>query len=135
MHPIPNLTLWIFVPLVALIAGAESAEVARTANSGEPTLIRRYFAWNPDCTFGSINVTVTTKPKHGNVEPKFGDFVLTPETVRGGSLGKCEGKSIRAVELHYTSTGGFRGKDGFAVHVKSSDGKLVVTDVYTVDVK
>jgi hypothetical protein len=119
---------------LALTASTHAAEVQRSAFSGKPTLIRRYFSWNPDCTFKLINVDITAFPKHGKVEPKFGDYELTEADVRGGGIGTCAGKSIRVVELHYTSERGFSGQDAFSVRA-SSTGLPVITDDYTVDVK
>jgi len=111
-----------------------AGDVQRTATSGEPKLMRRYFSWNADCSFKVINVDVTAKPARGTIEPRFGDYVLTKADVRGGSINTCEGKSIRVVELHYTPQRGYRGKDSFSVRVQA-EGLPTITDKYVIDVK
>jgi hypothetical protein len=130
------LVRWLlFAPIGALILGqAYAAEVARSAKSGEPTLIRRYFAWNPDCSFKRVDVRLTTMPQHGKITPKFGDHTLETADLRTGSLSACEGRKIRVVELHYTSDHGFVGHDHFSVRV-SVPGLSPVSDDYLVDVE
>jgi hypothetical protein len=126
---------WIIGALgLALITSTHAAEVLRSAYSGKPTLIRRYFSRNADCSYKLINVDITASPKHGKVEPKFGDYELTAADVRGGDIGACAGKSIRVVELHYTSDKEFLGQDAFSVRATSM-GMPTITDDYTIDVR
>jgi hypothetical protein len=113
---------------------AHAAEVLKIAKSGQQTLIRRYFAWNKDCSYKLIDVKVTVQPRHGEITPKFGDHLLTAADVRAGDLGVCAGKSLRVAELYYTSQAGFLGKDRFSVNVTAVQ-LPTVTDDYTIDVK
>jgi hypothetical protein len=122
------------ISFLLVLPQAQAAEVLRTAKSGKQTLIRRYFSWNNDCTFKLIKVDITAKPLHGKIEPKFGDHVLTAADVRGGDIGICGGKSIRIVELYYTSEAGFIGKDRFSVRTSAAHLPTIADD-YTVDIK
>jgi hypothetical protein len=121
---------------VALLSMANAAELLETANSGQPTRLRRYFSFNPDCTFKTISVDITANPQHGTLKPKFGDYTLPDVRTEGITqpLGGCAGKVIRVVELYYTSEKGFRGKDTFSVKATAPGYPSIVHD-YIVEVK
>ena len=125
------------IVLSTLVMSSQSigAEGSRTVRSGEPTRIRKYFSWNPDCTYKVFNIRITAKPQHGVVEPRFGDHILSTTDVVSGALPTaCVGKLIRDVELYYSSEAGFTGSDRFSVEAWAAGvGKL--TDTYTLEVK
>ena len=110
-------------------------EVVSLAISGDDARVRRYFAWNRDCSYRRISVDITAEPLHGKVEPKFGDY-LVPATVdvQKGKIGNCVGKALRVVELHYTSEAGYTGKDRFTVRVHAEHFPSYTDDI-TVEVK
>jgi hypothetical protein len=73
--------------VLLVLPQAHAAEVLRSANSGQPTLVRRYFSWNSiTCAFKSMKVDVTAQPLHGKIEPKFGGHVLAAADVREGDI-------------------------------------------------
>jgi hypothetical protein len=110
-----------------------AAEVSRSVKSGDPSLIRRYFAWNPDCTYKTIRIVVTKRPSHGNIEPRFGDYVLTAADIRGGDIGACAGTSLRVVEILYKSKISFVGRDSLSLAIYT-DGLPEINDDYVIDV-
>jgi hypothetical protein len=122
--------------LLVAIVPANAEVLDRTAETGKPSRIRSYFAWNPDCSFKSVAVNVISAPAHGTLQPRFADHVLgaTATKLLGGGLGNCAGRTVRALELHYTSKDGFTGADKFSLDL-IVNGKKIAVDTYNVTVK
>jgi hypothetical protein len=114
---------------VLISAHAQAEEVTRSAKSGEPSVVRRYFAWKADCSFQQTKIRMTARPQHGKIVPRFGDHVLAAADLRSGTLGRCEGRKIRDVELYYTSNRGFVGEDRFSVYVTAPTDKPFSDDI------
>ena len=102
-----------------------------------PTGIKRQLAFlaalNANCTsMGDIDVRLTKKPEHGEVEIENGlgytNYPLINQRYR------CNVRLVPGVRISYTSTDGFTGKDRFSIEVFEPGG-VEITGKYIVTVK
>ncbi len=102
-----------------------------------PTGIKRQLAFlaalNANCTsMGDIDVRLTKKPEHGEVEIENGlGYTNFP---RINQRYGCNVRLVPGVRINYTSTDGFTGKDRFSIEIFEPGG-VEVTGKYAVTVK
>ena len=90
-----------------------SAPVVRGALSGVRQQINSFYNLNPDCTSGGYpTLKVARAPQHGQVVVEQGmDFAEFPkDNIRSA----CNGRSVPATLIFYTSEPGFVGTDTVA---------------------
>lgn len=120
--------------LTSAIDDAEANSFSRTAASGQPQRIAAYHSWDPQtCTSLSANMNIVVKPSHGVLIPRVVPHTIT--TSRFGSVGSCAGKPIKALQIEYRSTPGYRGTDTFAIDVIFGFQGRRDTDTYTMTVQ
>ena len=113
-------------------AGANS--FSRTATSGQAKRIAAYHSWDPvTCKSLAATVNIVSKPAHGVLIPHIVDTTITRS--RFGSVGRCAGTSIKALEIDYKSTRGYHGTDTFTLDVIFGWEHRQDKDTYTVTVQ
>lgn len=116
------------------VTDACASSFSRTATSGQPKRIAAYHSWDPNsCKSLAATVTIASKPAHGVLIPHLVDTAITRS--RFGSVGRCAGTSIKALEIDYKSTRGFHGTDTFTLDVIFGWEHRQDKDTYTVTVQ
>jgi len=92
---------------------ATEAPQIRGALSGQKQLIGSFYATAPNCTsLGYPTLKVSQPPQHGQVSVEQGtaiaDFGINDARAR------CNGESVPATTIYYTSETGFTGADSVA---------------------
>src|ERR1700689_3193930 len=84
--------------------------VLRGALSGQRQIIASFYATAPDCTsLGYPTLKVAKAPKHGKVSVEQGTALADFQKDDPRSV--CNGKSVPATVIYYTSEPGFIGND------------------------
>jgi hypothetical protein len=84
--------------------------ILRGALSGQRQIIASYYATAPDCTsLGYPTLKVAKAPKHGKVSVEQGTALADFQKDDARSV--CNGKSVPATVIYYTSAPGFIGND------------------------
>jgi hypothetical protein len=113
-------------------AGANS--FSRTVTSGQPKRIAAYHSWDPaTCNSLGATMNVVSKPAHGVLIPRVVDVTIT--TSRFGPVQRCLGQPIKALEIEYKSTPGYRGTDIFSIDVIFGWQGRRDTDTYTMTIE
>ena len=120
--------------LVISSADAGANSFSRTVTSGQPKRIAAYHSWDPySCVSLGATMNVLSKPAHGVLVPRVVDHTIT--TSRFGPVQRCIGKPIKALQIEYKSTPGYRGTDTFSIDVIFGWEGRRDTDTYTVTVE
>ena len=89
--------------------------------------MRGFAEFDSRCTLKHVQrIVVASAPSHGTVETRPGDVVVGPNWV---GAARCEGKTLRGVQVFYVPTPGFTGTDHFMLDVGYSRGVTVRADV------
>jgi hypothetical protein len=92
---------------------ATEAPQVRGALSGQRQLIGTFYATAPDCTsLGYPTLKVAKPPQHGQVSVEQGTALA--DFGEGDARSVCNGKSVPATTIYYTSEPGFVGADSVA---------------------
>lgn len=82
----------------------------RGALSGQRQLLVSFFAVGPDCTsLGYPTLKVAKAPLHGDVSVEHGTALA--DFGQGDARSVCNGRSVPATVIYYTSVAGFVGED------------------------
>jgi hypothetical protein len=82
----------------------------RGALSGQRQLLVSFYATGPDCTsLGYPTLKVVKAPEHGEVSVEQGTALA--EFPKGDVRSPCNGQSVPATVIYYTSVTGFIGED------------------------
>ena len=110
-------------------------EFARSAKSGQMTLMRQYSNFNMlDCSPYPGKVNPVMRPTNGSLSTSQGPYVIGVNRFTG-TQSKCAGRKTTALNVYYTSKPGFRGTDIFTVNAVYREGIWSVTDRFTVTVQ
>lgn len=103
--------------VMACVSAAQSANTySKEARSGKSVKIDTFMGWNDDCSFQSLDVSISKRPAHGKASPKVVRSRISKAQV--GSAGKCLGRRIRGLAVYYRSQKRFKGADRFTVRMK-----------------
>jgi hypothetical protein len=117
--------LWIGAVVAAPLIGSDQAQAKDitgppiAAASGKQTRLSAFWSTSADCGIQTVNLKTTVKPKNGTLIPK----VITRKIVASTETNfdkRCVGKSIKAIEIFYKSTPGFKGKDRVKLTIKDN---------------
>lgn len=104
-------------------SGESGADGVDRVLAGEPTFMQQtYMTMDRRCRqVRRPTAVLTQKPRHGTVRM----LTRKARAVYGpGPHRHCDGKVGNALAFEYTSAPGYRGRDGFAVRVRYSDGEI-----------
>lgn len=127
--PIRGLTRFGLVLLCGMLGGCVTASEDPTADgvdhvvAGEPTFMRQtYMTMDERCRqVRRPTAVLTEKPRHGTVRM----LTRKAKAVYGpGAHAHCDGRLGNSLAFEYTSAPDYRGRDGFAVRVRYSDGEI-----------
>lgn len=135
MHARSNLVMIASVWVICQwVTDASANSFSRTATSGQPKRIAAYHSWDPNtCKSLAATVNIVSKPAHGVLVPHLVDTTITSS--RFGSVGRCAGASIKALEIDYKSTPGYHGNDTFTLDVIFGWEHRQDRDTYTITVQ
>lgn len=103
--------------VVFSFSAAQSANTySKDVLAGQSIKIDTFMGWNNDCSFQSLDVSISKKPTHGKASPKIVSSRISLAQV--GSAGKCLGRSIRGLAIFYRSQKEFKGADKISVRMK-----------------
>jgi hypothetical protein len=120
--------------LLAANSYAGTNSFSRTVTSGQPKRIAAYHSWDPhSCNSLAATMNILVKPAHGVLIPRVIPWTIT--TSRFGPVMNCAGKPIKALQIEYKSTPGYRGTDTFTIDVTFGWEGRRDTDTYTVTVQ
>ena len=105
---------------------------SKVAKSGKSAKIDTFMGWNDDCSFQTLDISISKRPAHGKASPKVVRSRISQAQV--GSAGKCIGKPIRGLAIYYRSKRGYRGSDRFTVRMKVR-GQQAVFFHYNINVR
>jgi hypothetical protein len=89
---------------------ATGKPIIRGALSGQRQILASFYATASDCTsLGYPTLKVATAPKHGQVSVEQGTALADFE--KDDARNVCNGKSVPATVIYYTSEPGFIGTD------------------------
>lgn len=103
--------------------GDPAADGVDRVVAGEPTFMRQtYMTMDRLCRqVKRPTAVLTQRPRHGTVRMR----TRKARAVYGpGPHEHCDGKIGNALAFEYTSAPDYRGRDGFAVRVRYSDGEI-----------
>jgi hypothetical protein len=84
--------------------------IVRGALSGQRQLLVSFYATGPDCeSLGYPALKVATAPQHGEVSVEQGAALA--DFAQSDARNVCNGKSVPATVIYYTSVAGFIGED------------------------
>lgn len=129
--PIPGLTTLGLILVCGALGGCvtagdqadAAADGIERAVAGEPTFMQQtYMTMDKRCRqVKRPTAVLTRKPQHGSVRM----LTRKARAVYGpGPYEHCDGKVGNALAFEYTSAQGYRGRDGFEVRVRYSDGEI-----------
>jgi hypothetical protein len=128
--PIPGLTTLGLILLCGALGGCVTSGGSDAATdgidravAGEPTFMQQtYMTMDKHCRqVKRPTAVLTQKPRHGTVRM----LTRKAKAVYGpGPYEHCDGKVGNALAFEYTSAPGYRGRDGFEVRVRYSDGEI-----------
>jgi len=109
-----------------------TAEVRRSAFSGNEVSLAGFYTVNTDCSSGSlVDVRVVKPPANGEVT--FQEVRTQAEFQKDHVRARCNGKPVDAVKVLYRSHESFTGTDRMQIEVDYKNGRVrrysVVIDV------
>ena len=119
--------------LTVQVADAKTVRYSKSARANASTKIDHYSGWNDDCSFLTIDIDVVDKPAHGTVRPKVATGRIPRPQVGSRQGAQCAGRPMKIIEVYYTPSRGFRGRDQFKVRMRTP-GQRDVFFVYNVSV-
>jgi hypothetical protein len=121
-------TLAVALGAVVAVAAAEPPIIVKKeTRAGEAVLVRGFAEFDAACRLKHVQrIVVASAPSHGTVETRPGDVVVGPNWV---GAARCEGTTLRGVQVFYVPTPGFTGTDHFMLDVGYSRGLTVRADV------
>ena len=126
----------------ALVSNAEGASLFRKAAAGKTTQMHVYYTIDDECRSVPGTVTVSEQPQHGRLSTRIvqtevgltvGGLSRAAGISKAGMVRKCRGRSITVLQVDYTPTPGFRGRDRFVLDAAYGTGKRDI-DGFSVDV-
>jgi hypothetical protein len=111
----------------AVAAAEPPIIVKKETRAGEAVLVRGFAEFDNACRLKHVQrIVVASAPSHGTVETRPGDVVVGPNWVGNA---RCEGTTLRGVQVFYVPTPGFTGTDHFKLDVGYSRGVTVRADI------
>lgn len=118
---------------VASNAPAVARDVNRNVDVGKTARMWVYHSWDKECRPSSGTVKVLDRPRHGKLSNHVVESVVINDHW-GRPVRRCAGRSIRALQVDYTSAPGYWGMDYFKLDVTWSNGHREI-DSFNVLVK